>query len=153
MLSRVLAVASAVLVGLLAGAMVLIKVVLVPFWRGAPPAAFRDWFTAHSGRIRALMVPLGTGAGIVAAASAVAHVAQGSRAARASVAAAGATAGVVGITVAVNEPANERFTAGALTDSETAQLLGRWARWHDARVILGLAATLAAVLALAQREP
>jgi anthrone oxygenase-like protein len=143
---------TAVLVGLLAGAMVLIEVVLVPFWRGAPPADFHAWFAAHSGRIRALMGRLGAGAGVVAAASAVAHVAAGSKAAPASVAAAGATAGVVGITVAVNGPANHRFTTDALTDSETAELLGRWARWHHARVILGLAATVAAALTLAQRE-
>jgi hypothetical protein len=150
-LSRALAIVTAVLVGLLAGGMVLIEVVLVPFWRGAPAADFREWFAAHSGRIRALMVPLGAGAGVVAAASALAHVSEESEGAPASVAAAGATAGVVGITVAVNEPANRRFTTGGLTDDETAELLGRWARWHHARVVLGLAATVAAVVTLAQR--
>lgn len=151
-LSRTLAVLTAVLVGLLAGGMVLIEVLLVPFWRGAPPAEFRDWFTAHSGRIRALMLPLGAGAGVVAIASAVANVAEGREAAAASVAAAGATAGVVAITITVNEPANRQFTGGTLTDNETAALLDRWARWHDLRVVLGLAATVAAVLALAQRD-
>jgi hypothetical protein len=151
-LSRALAVVTAVLAGLLAGGMALIEVVLVPFWRGAPPAEFRDWFAAHSGRIRAVMVPLGAGAGVAATASALAHVAEGSKGAPASVAAAGATAGVVGITAAVNEHANRRFEAGALTDSETAELLGRWARWHHVRVVLGLAATLAAVLTVAQRD-
>jgi hypothetical protein len=52
MLSRPLAVLTAVLVGLLAGAMVLIEVVLVPFWRGLPPAEFRAWFAARSSAIR-----------------------------------------------------------------------------------------------------
>jgi hypothetical protein len=151
-LSRVLAAVTAVLVGLLAGGMVLIEVVLVPFWRGAPAADFREWFTAHSGRIRALMGSLGAGAGVVAAASAVAHVTEGGKGAPASVAAAGATAGVVGITVAVNGPANRRFAAGALTDNETEELLDRWARWHHARVVLGVAATVAAVLTLARRD-
>jgi hypothetical protein len=151
-LSRALAVLTAVLVGLLAGGMVLIEVLLVPFWRGVPPAEFRDWFAAYSGRIRALMVPLGAGAGVVGAASAVAHVAEGREGAPASVAAAAATAGVVAITITINEPANNRFTSGALTDSETAELLGRWARWHHVRVILGVAATVAAALALTRRE-
>jgi hypothetical protein len=151
-LSRALAIVTAVLVGLLAGGMVLIEVVLVPFWRGAPAAEFRDWFAAHSGRLRALMAPLGAGAGVVAAASALAHVAEENKGAPASVAAAGATAGVVGITVAVNEPANRRFATGGLTDDETAELLGRWARWHHARVVLGLAAAGAAVVTLAQRD-
>jgi hypothetical protein len=132
--------------------MALIEVVLVPFWRGAPPADFRDWFAVHSGRIRALMGSLGSGAGVAAAASAVAHVAEGDKAAPASVAAVGATAGVVGITVAVHGPANRRFAAGALTDGETAELLDRWARWHHARVVLGVAATVAAVVTLARRD-
>ncbi len=136
MLSRALAVLTAVLVGLLAGGMVLIEVVLVPFWRGVPPARFREWFTAHADRIRALMVPLGAGAGGAAVASAAA-----------------ATVGVVGITVTINEPANHRFTTGALTDTATTELLDRWARWHHVRVALGLAATVAAGVALAQRDP
>lgn len=148
MLSRPLALLSAVLTGLLAGGMVLIEVVLLPFWRGASPADFRAWFAAHSGRIRNLMVPLGAGAGTVGAASAVAHLAEGRRSAPASVAAALATAGVIGITVTVNEPANHQFTAGTLTDSETRDLLSRWARWHHVRVVLGLVAAVGASSAL-----
>jgi len=94
-----------VLTGLLAGGMVLIEVVLLPFWRGSSPADFRDWFAAHSGRIRDLMIPLGAGAGTVGAASAVAHLVEGRRSAPASMAAALATAGVIGITVTVtNRP-------------------------------------------------
>jgi hypothetical protein len=153
MLSRALAVLTAVLVGLLAGGMVLIEVVLVPFWRGVPPARFREWFTAHADRIRALMVPLGAGAGGAAVASAAAGVAEGDGGAAASAVAAAATVGVVGITVTINEPANHRFTTGALTDTATTELLDRWARWHHVRVALGLAATVAAGVALAQRDP
>ena len=151
-LSRALAVSAAILVALLEGAMVLIEVVLVPFWRGEPPADFRKWFGAHSGHLRTLMAPLGAGAGLVATASAVTHVTARSKAAPASVAAAGGTAGVIGITLAINGPANRRFTAGGLTDAETVELLGRWARWHHARVALGLAATVAAALALAASD-
>ncbi len=151
MVASGLAVLTAVLVGLLTGGMVLIEVLLVPFWRGVPPAEFRRWFAAYSDRIRALMVPLGAGAGVVAGASAVASVVQRRPGAPASVVAAGATAGVVAITVTVNEPANHRFAGDALTDGETVELLDRWARWHDARVVLGLAATVAAASALARR--
>jgi hypothetical protein len=147
-LSRPLAVLTAVLTGLLAGGMLLIEVVLVPFWRRASPADFRAWFAAHSGRIRRLMVPLGAGAGCVGAASAIAQLVEGNRSAPASVAAALATAGVIGVTVTVNEPANHRFTAGTLTDPETSDLLSRWARWHHIRVFLGLAAAVAASSAL-----
>jgi hypothetical protein len=152
MLSRPLAVLTAVLVGLLAGAMVLIEVVLVPFWRGLPPAEFRAWFAAHSDRIRRLMVPLGAAAGAAATASAVAHRAEAGDGGTASLAAAGATEAVVAITLAVNEPAQQRFVAGNLTDAETEALLARWARWHDRRVVLGLSATVAAALALVARD-
>jgi hypothetical protein len=149
MLSRPLAVLTAVLAGLLAGGMLLIEVVLVPFWRGMPPAQFRAWFASHSGRIRRLMVPLGAAAGAASAGSAAAHRFEGSDGAAPALAAAGATLAVVAVTVAVNEPANHRFTDGDLTDAETEALLRRWARWHHLRVALGLSATAAAALALA----
>jgi hypothetical protein len=45
--------------------------------------------------------------------------------------------GVVGITAGFNEPANRRFTTGAVTNGETEELLDRWARWRHARVLLG----------------
>ncbi|MGY1634169.1 anthrone oxygenase family protein [Geodermatophilus sp. SYSU D01186] len=152
-LSDSLGIAAVVLTGLLAGGMVLIELVLLPFWRGAPPAEFRAWFTAHADRIRALMVPLGAAAGLVTAASATARVLSGHRRSSASVAAAAATAGVIAITVTVNEPANHRFTAGTLSDAQTTELLERWARWHDVRVVLGVFATVAAASALSSRRP
>ncbi len=148
---RFLALLSAVLAGLLAGAMILIDVVLLPFWRGVPPEQFRTWFAQHADRIRTLMIPLGAGAAAVNAVSAVVQTAKGPRAGAASVAAA-AAAGVVAITVTVNEPMNHRFTAGHLTDAETADLLERWARWLRLRVALGVLATLWAASALVYRK-
>ncbi len=145
--ARPLALVAAVLAGLLAGGMVLIEVVLLPFWRGLPPADFRQWFTAHADRIRSLMVPLGAGAGVATAASAAAQVTRRHRGGATSVAAAAATAGVIAVTVTVSEPANHRFTGGQLTDAETTDLLRTWARWHHVRVVLGLVATVAATAA------
>jgi Domain of unknown function (DUF1772) len=150
-IARFLALCSTVMAGLLAGGMILIDVVLLPFWRGVPPEQFRTWFAAHSDRIRTLMIPLGAGAAAVNAASAVVQAAKGPRAGAASVAAA-AAAGVVAITVTVNEPMNHRFTAEHLTDAETANLLARWARWHRLRVALGVLATLGAALTLMDRK-
>ena len=80
------------------------------------------------------------------------HLAERREGAPTAVAAVAATAGVVAITVTVNEPANHQFTCGGLTDSQTIDLQARWARWHHVRVVLGLAATVAAALALAQRD-
>jgi hypothetical protein len=121
-LSRPLSLLSAVLTGLSAGGMVFIEVVLVPFWRGMSPAEFRHWFTEHSDRLRTLMVPLGAGAGIVSIASAATQQVERRNAA---VVAAAAAAGVIAITITVNEPANSQFTAGALSDGETRDLLDK----------------------------
>ncbi len=140
---------AAVLAGVLAGSMVFIQVVLVPFWRGIPPAEFRLWFTAHAERIRRLMIPLGAGALAVNAASAVTHLVGRRPESGPAVAAAVAPGGVIAITLTVNEPANHRFTAGSLTDAETRDLLGKWTRWHHVRVALGLAAAAAAARAVA----
>ena len=45
---------AALLLGLLAGAMLFIGVVLVPFWHALPPAELRGWFARHAGRTGAL---------------------------------------------------------------------------------------------------
>ncbi len=149
---RPLPVLAAVSSGLLAGGMVLIEVVLVPFWRGTSPADFRRWFTAHAHRIRAVMIPLGMGAGVASTVSTSGQLTGHGRSSRASATATAATLGVIAITVAVSEPANHRFTAGELTDSETRDLLQKWARWHHVRVVLGLAATVAATTAILKRK-
>ena len=150
MLVGPLALASSALTGLLAGAMILLRAVLVPFWRDLPPAEFRAWFARYSDRIRALMVPLGVGAAAASVAATVARAANEEDVRASSVAAAGAV-GVVGVTVTVNEPANHRFTSGELGDEETTTLLARWARWHDVRVALGVIAAVAAARALNRR--
>ena len=151
-MSRGLATVSAVCCGMSAGAMLLIRVVLVPFWRGAPPREFRGWFAAHSGRIRSVMVPLGVSAAAAPVASTVATAASGDPGAGSSAMAAGAGAGVVAITLNVNEPANEKFVQPDLSDSETAELLDRWVKWHDVRVALGVAGAVFAARALTARD-
>lgn len=151
-ISRSLALLATVLAGLLAGAMLLIGAVLLPFWRGVPPEQFRSWFVAHSDRLRHVMVPLGAAAAATTTASAVVQTARGPRAGAASVGAAAAV-GVVAITLTVNEPMNHRFTAEHLTDAETATLLGRWARWHRIRMALGVLAVVGAAVALVDEQP
>ncbi len=151
-IARPLAVLAAVQAGLLAGGMVAIEWVLVPFWRGTSPADFRRWFTTHSDRIRMLMGPLAGGAALLTAASAAMQLGDGRRPAATSLTAAAATAGVVAITLAVNEPANHRFTGGALTDAETEKLLRQWDSWHRVRVALGVLATVAATVAVTRTD-
>jgi len=130
--------------------MVVIQVVLVPDWRGMPAPGFRRWFATHSDRIRAVMLPLGAGSVVANATSLVLAAGRGNR--PSSVLATAATAGVVAITLAVNEPMNHGFAGDLLTDDEAADLLRRWARWHSVRVALGVAGTVAATVALADRD-
>lgn len=137
--------------GMLAGAMLLIKVVFVPFWRGMPPREFRSWFGRNSSRIRGVMGPLGAAGLGLATATTASEAADAGAPVSAAVAAA-ASAGVVAITLRVNEPANAKFEQEDFDDAETSELLERWARWHDARVALGLLATGAA-LRTASRRP
>jgi hypothetical protein len=128
--------------------MLLIRVVLVPFWQRLPPDAFRDWFRSNSGRIEAVMFPLG-GAATVAAAAAVVVSRNLPRAERRPLwLAAACTIGVTAVTLVVNEPANAQFKGHELAVDETPALLDRWARWHTVRVLLGVAAAVGAVRSL-----
>ena len=47
-LARSLSVLAALLLGLTAGAMLLIRLVLVPVWQGLPPSELRAWFTQRA---------------------------------------------------------------------------------------------------------
>src|SRR5437899_2477688 len=69
---RAVSIASAFLLGLLAGAMLLIALAVAPFWQSLPPAEFRAWFAANAFRIGRLMVPLGAAAALAAVAAALA---------------------------------------------------------------------------------
>jgi hypothetical protein len=151
MLTRVLALLAAISSGVSAGAMLFIRIVLLPFWQGVPPGDFRAWFAAHSDRIRRLMVPLGSAAAVTAGTTALAEAATGGDARKSSAVAAVSAVGVGVITAAVNEPANHEFVRKDLDDAETVRLLARWARWHDFRVVLGLVGTAAATRTLANR--
>ena len=137
---------AALLTGLLAGAMLVIGVVLVPFWQELPPAEFRAWFAAHWVRIGALMFPLGV-ASVLATFAALVPNRSGPNRMSYTVAFAAALAVVI-ITITINEPANIRFAApGGLSDAETITLLANWKVWHWIRVTLGLVAFAASLKA------
>jgi hypothetical protein len=142
---------AALSLGLLSGGMLFIRLVLVPFWQDSPPGEFRAWFAVHSHRIRRLMVPLGAASLVTTGAAALTGGGRGSADRGPRRAAAGAALAVVAITAAVNEPANRQLAQEDASDAETEALLRRWARWHDARVVLGLVGTAAAVVTLARQ--
>ena len=133
--------------GGLCGAMLTIRVVLVPFWREADTASFRTWFAQRSPRIATVMIGLGSVS--VATTSAAAAVRRGRPGGPSSVACAALTLCLAGVTFTVNEPMNKRFASSdAIPPAQTRQMLDRWARWHDVRLVLG-----AAALSVAARSP
>src|SRR5437660_12663295 len=111
--------ASTLTTGALAGAMTLIRLVLVPFWQRSVTTEFKPWFVENAPRLRALMVPLGAAAAVTASANAL--VTRRSRA----VLAAAAAVGVGIVTAAVNEPLNARFEGPDPIDPAD---LDRWIR-------------------------
>ena len=58
--------------GLLAGGMLVIGTALVSFWKSLSPSDFQAWFAAHAHLVGRLMIPLGVGAIVVAGAAVVA---------------------------------------------------------------------------------
>jgi hypothetical protein len=51
-----------VVLGLLAGGMVVIGISFVSYWKSLSPSDFQAWFASHSHLIGRLMIPLGSGA-------------------------------------------------------------------------------------------
>jgi hypothetical protein len=143
---------SAALSALFAGAMLLIRVVFVPFWQRLSPDAFREWFRHNSRRIGAVMFPLGAAATLSAIAAVLVSRDLPRPHRRPLWVAAACTIGVTTVTMVVNEPANEQFNGYDLPVDETPALLVRWRRWHTVRVVLGAAAAVSAVRSLSHHS-
>lgn len=123
--------------------MLVIRGVLVPFWRRLPPEEFRVWFVDNAPRIRQIMLPLGASA----AASTSLHALVHRR--RVDVLASIASTGIAVVSVTVNERINAEFEGSAHV--EPAQL-DRWVRWHNVRVGAGVVAAAAAAGSLCSRR-
>jgi hypothetical protein len=141
------------LLGLLAGAMLLIGVAFVGYWRSLDAPAFLDWFAAHADRIGALMIPLGAAATLATLAAAGATWSAGGRARTWSLAAAALAVAVVVVYFAAHAPRNAAFAARETPPPHVATELTAWARWHWIRVILGVAAFSAQLLVVRSAPP
>lgn len=147
-----LRIAAVLLMGLLTGAMLLISVVIVPFWRGLPADEFVLWFTSHAPTIGGLMVPLGAGGVLCTIVAAVVGRRQGARAALLFWVAAGAAL-VCGATYPIYyTEANAALGSGALPPVEVATELARWQVWHWVRIAAGGIAFAAGALGLLSAE-
>ena len=132
--------AAVILLGLLAGAMLLIGVAFVGYWQSLDPDDFLKWFTVHANRIGDVMLPLGAAATLAAVVSAATSWNAG-RAARAwSLASAVLAVVVVIVYFEAHAWRNAAFVVHAVPREHVAAERTAWARWHWVRVLLGLAA-------------
>ena len=134
--------------GLLAGGMLVIGVAFVSFWKSLSPGDFQAWFASYSHLIGRLMIPLGAGSIAITVAALIAGW-SGPPTRRAWLLVAALSA----IGVMVTYPiffagTNESFERGGLSDSTVRSLLDRWATWHWVRTGLGMAGFIAALRAL-----
>ena len=134
--------------GLLAGGMLVIGVSFVSFWKRLPPSDFQVWFASYSHLIGRLMIPLGAGSVAATLATLVAYW-SGPATRRGWLMIAALSA----IGVMVTYPiffagTNESFVRGGLSDSAVRSLLDRWVTWHWIRTGLGIVGFFAALRAL-----
>src|SRR5881628_2971123 len=135
MLARILQDLALILLGLFAGAMLLIGFAFVGYWQSLDPDAFLNWFAEHAHRIGAVMIPVGVAATLAAFASAAVTWPAG-RAARAwSLASAMLATLVLIVYFEMHAPRNAAFVAHAISRERVAAELAAWARWHWVRVL------------------
>ena len=134
--------------GLLAGGMLVIGVSFVSFWKSLSPSDFQAWFASYSHLIGRLMIPVG--AGSIAASVATLVVCWSGPATRRRWL---LIAALSAIAVMATYPiffagTNEAFVRGGLSDLVVRSLLDRWATWHWIRTSLGILGFFAALRAL-----
>lgn len=134
--------------GLLAGGMLVIGVAFVSFWKSLSPSDFQTWFASYSHLIGRLMIPLGVGSVAAAVAALVAGWSGPATRRRGLLVAALSAIGVMVTYPFFFAGTNESFVRGGLSDSAVRSLLDRWATWHWIRTGLGTVGFIAALRAL-----
>jgi hypothetical protein len=146
--SSTLIILTCLVLGLLAGGMLVIGVSLLSFWKSLSAGDFQAWFASHSHLVGRLMIPLGAGSMALTVAAVVACW-RGSATDRRWLLIAAVSVTVVMVTYPLFfEATNEAFVRGGLSDSATRSLLDRWATWHWIRTELGVFGFVAALRAL-----
>jgi MFS family permease len=134
--------------GLLAGGMLVIGVSFVTFWKSLPPGDFQAWFASHSHLIGRLMIPLGAGSVVATGATLIACWSGPATRRRWLLIATLSAIGVMVTYPIFFAGTNEAFVRGGLSDSAVRSLLDRWATWHWIRTGLGILGFFAALRVL-----
>jgi len=140
---------AAATLGLLAGAMLLIAVAIVPFWTSLEPTEFARWFRDHSPLLGRIMIPLGASATVSAVVAALLVRAVSAPAFRWLAVAAALAIAVAAVYPFYFGSANAALAGGDLAPGEIAAELQRWRSWHWFRTVAGALAFLAALRGLA----
>lgn len=139
--------------GLLAGGMLVIGVSVVSFWKSLSPSDFQAWFASYSHLIGRLMIPLGAGGVAVTVVAVVACWRGPATCRRWLLIAAFSVVGVMVTYPIFFTATNEAFVRGGLSDSVVRSMLDRWATWHWIRTGLGIVGFFAALRALQRARP
>ena len=131
--------------GLLAGAMLVIGISFVSFWKSLSSSDFQVWFASYSHLIGRLMIPLGVGSVAATVATLVACWSGPATRRRWLLIAALSAIGVIVTYPIFFAGTNEAFVRGGLSDSAVRSLLDRWATWHWVRTALGIVGVVAAL--------
>src|SRR5262245_24432925 len=134
--------------GVLAGGMLVIGVAFVSFWKSLSPSAFQAWFASYSHLIGRLMIPLGAGRVAATVATLVACWSGPLTRRRWLLIAALSAIGVMLTYPIFFAGTNESFVRGGLPDAAVRSLLEQWATWHWIRTGLGIVGFFAALQAL-----
>jgi Domain of unknown function (DUF1772) len=134
--------------GLLAGGMLVIGISFVSFWKSLAPSDFQAWFASYSHVIGWLMIPLGAGSVASTVTTLVACWSGPATRRRWLFIAALSASGVMVTYPIFFAGTNEAFVRGGLSDSAVRALLDRWAIWHWIRTGLGIVAFVAALRVL-----
>ena len=141
---------SAVAVGLLAGALSLEGLVLVPYWRSLRPDAFADLHAGFAPLLYRFFAPLTAAATSIALASGLAVAGQAERtpADWSTVASSGLAVSLLAFYRLYFHAANKRLPvlAAARSDAALSAELCRWQRIHLARTVVSVAAFVLATL-------
>jgi Anthrone oxygenase len=143
-----LMVLTCLVLGLLAGGMLVIGVSFVSFWKSLSPSDFQAWFASYSHLIGRLMIPFGAGSVAASVATLVACWSGAATRRRWLLLAALSAIGVMVTYPIFFARTNEAFVRGGLSDSAVRSLLDRWAAWHWIRTGLGMVGFFAALRAL-----
>ena len=133
--------------GLTAGALLAEGAVLVPFWRSLPAGSFLEWYRKNGALLLRFFGPLEAVAALLAIAATVASGLSGGSAAPLLAASSFLSLLVLAAFPLYFRRVNSSFSAGSIELDRVPGELRRWSRWHRARVVVSIAAFIAAILA------